>query len=112
MTASLPSSPFSPIVHIVNWRLNGASVEERSDQAARITAAFEAARSQVSGLLRLEVGRNIIDAPDAWDLAAVMLFESRAALDAYQTHPSHLAIKALVGPMRSARGQIDFEAAC
>lgn len=98
-----------PIVHIVSWRLNGATREEKAQQARQILAAFEAARAEVPGLLRLEAGPNIIDAADAWDLAVVMVFESRAALDAYQAHPSHLAIKVLVGPMRSARGQIDFE---
>lgn len=98
-----------PIVHIVSWRLNGASEEARAAQARQILAAFESARTEVPGVLRLEAGPNIIEAADAWDLAVVMVFESRAALDAYQAHPSHLAIKALVGPMRSARGQIDFE---
>lgn len=99
------------IVHIVSWRLHGSSPEERSGHARRIVAAFENARTQVDGLLRLEAGPNLIEAPDAWDLAVVMVFASRAALDAYQTHPSHLAIKALVGPLRSVRGQIDFELA-
>lgn len=103
------ASPVPPIVHIVSWRLNGATLQDRNQQASQILAAFDAARTEVAGLLRLETGPNVIDAADAWDLAVVMVFESRAALDAYQTHPSHLAIKALVGPMRSARGQIDFE---
>lgn len=98
-----------PIVHIVSWRLNGTVRAERERQASQILIAFEAARPHVAGLLRLEAGPNVIDAADAWDLAVVMVFDSRASLDAYQSHPSHLAIKALVGPMRSARSQIDFE---
>ncbi len=98
-----------PVVHVVSWRLNGDRGEDKARQAGEILAALEATRSQVQGLLRLEAGPNVVDAAEAWDLAAVMVFESRAALDAYQSHPSHLAIKALVGPMRSARGQIDFE---
>ncbi len=98
-------------VHIVSSRLNGSSAAERAEQASLIIAAFEQTRSQVPGLLSLQAGTNIIAAPDAWDLAVVMVFESRTALDAYQTHPSHLAIKALVGPLRSARSQIDFEMA-
>ena len=99
------------IVHIVSWRLNGVSAAQRCEQAERIIQAFEAARPQMGGLLRMEAGTNVIEAPDAWDLAVVMTFASRAALDAYQAHPSHLAIKALVGPMRSARSQVDFELA-
>lgn len=35
----------------------------------------------------------------------------RATLEAYQTHPVHLALKAVVAPLRSARSQLDFERA-
>lgn len=70
--------------------------------------AFEALRTQIPGLLRMEVGANVIEAPDAWDVALYMVFASRDALDAYQTHPGHLKIKTLVGPMRSDRVQADF----
>lgn len=97
------------IVHIVTWRLNGASAQERGEQAGRIVEAFEAARPHMSGLLRMEVGPNVIVGQDAWDLALYTVFATRADLDAYQTHPSHLAIKTLVGPMRAARAQVDFE---
>jgi heme-degrading monooxygenase HmoA len=97
------------IVHIVTWRLNGATVDERAGQAQRIVAAFQKTSSAIPGLLRMEVGANAINAADAWDLALYMVFASREDLQAYQSHPEHLAIKALVGPMRLARAQVDFE---
>lgn len=102
------------IVHVVSWRLNGKSAMERRQQADTIVAAVELTRGQVPGLASLDVGRNVIDASDAsdaWDVGAVMVFQSRAALDAYQTHPAHLALKAVVAPLRSARSQLDFERA-
>ena len=97
------------VAHIVMWRLNGADPEARRQQAQVIVEAFEATRSLVPGVLRMELGPNIVESPDAWDLALCMVFATRADLDAYQTHPAHLRIKALVGPLRSERGQIDFE---
>lgn len=103
------TAPGPSIVHLVSWRLNGPTPAERAVQAQQIVQAFAAIRDQVSGLLRLDVGSNVIEAPDAWDVAAVMLFESREALTAYLDHPAHLAIKSLVAPLRSARSQIDFE---
>lgn len=107
---NLPPTARDPgIVHIVSWRLNGPTPAERGLQAQQIVHAFEAIRHEVSGLLRLDVGPNVIEAPDAWDVAAVMVFESRDALAAYLDHPAHLAIKSLVAPLRSARSQIDFE---
>lgn len=103
------SQNVSNIAHVVTWRLNGASTEEREQQAQSMVKAFEAARAEVPGLLSMHIGANVIDAPDAWDVALYMVFASRAHLEAYQSHPSHLAIKKLVSPMRVARCQVDFE---
>lgn len=97
------------IVHIVAWRLNGASAAERREQARTVIDAVEATRDRIPGLVSLEAGANIVESPDAWDVGAVMVFGSRADLEAYQTHPDHLALKAVIGPLRSARGQLDFE---
>jgi hypothetical protein len=97
------------IVHIVMWRLNGSTPAERARQGESIVRAFEEAKSRVPGLLRLEAGANVVESPDAWDVAVCMVFASREDLAAYQNHPDHLAIKRLMGPMRSARCQADFE---
>lgn len=101
----------TPVAHIVTWRLNGATPQARRQQADRVAQAFEALRAEVPGLLRMEVGANLSDAPDAWDVALCMVFASVADLRRYETHPAHLEIKALVGPMRAQRGQADFAAA-
>ena len=103
------TTPQHALAHIVTWRMNGATPEERAAQADRTVQAFEAARHDVPGLLRMEVGRNIVASADAWDVALYMVFATLADLQAYQFHPAHLRIKALVAPMRAARGQADFE---
>ena len=97
------------IVHIVMWRMNGATAEERLLQAHTAVAAFEATRGTIAGVLDMQIGVNVVDAPDAWDLALSMRFENRAALEAYFDHPAHLEIKRLVGPMRMERKHVDFE---
>lgn len=99
----------SEIIHIVMWRLNGASAEARNRQAGSIVQAFERSKKDVPGLLRLEVGRNLHEGQDSWDVALYMAFDSAEHLQAYQTNPAHLAIKELVGPMRSSRCQVDFQ---
>ena len=98
----------SAIVHVVGWRLNGRTADERERQARAVVAAVEALRAQLEGLLSLDVGANVVEAADAWDVGAVMVFESLAALQAYQTHPAHLALKSAVAPLREARGQFDI----
>lgn len=96
------------LMHVVTWRLNGAKPTDRLRQADVVVKAFQDLRAVVPGLLRMDVGRNFIETSDAWDVALCMIFASRADLEAYQTHPSHLAIKKLVGPMRMERCQVDF----
>lgn len=97
------------IVHIVMWRMNGATADDRLSQARTAVAAFEATRGTIAGVLDMQVGVNVVEAPDAWDVALSMRFENRAALEAYANHPAHLEIKRLVGPLRLERKQVDFE---
>lgn len=108
-----PSKAINPsrtaIAHIVTWRLNGETPDKRSQQAHELVHVFESSRSEFQGLLRMELGRNIIDVEDAWDVALYMVFESREHLELYQSHSAHQRIKSVVGPMRTSRGQVDFE---
>lgn len=98
----------SEVVHVVSWRLSGTTEAARLEQAAIVVAAVEATRGRVPGLVSIEVGANVVAAPEAWDVGAVMVFRSLADLAAYQDHPAHLSLKAVVGPLRSARSQLDF----
>lgn len=98
-----------PIAHIVAWRLNGQDQAEKISQAIMIKRAFEGLKHKVPGLRTLEVGHNIVDNHDAWDVSAYMVFDSIDFLFEYQSHPAHLDIKKLVGPMRLERCQVDFE---
>jgi hypothetical protein len=97
------------IVHVVAWRLNGDTSLARQRQADTIVAAVEATREQIPGLVSVDVGRNLIEAADAWDVGAVMVFRSLADLDSYQSHPAHQALKSIIAPLRSARCQLDVE---
>jgi len=97
------------LVHVVLWRMNGTTLQERLLQAKSAAEAFEATRGHIEGMLDMQVGVNVVEAPDAWDLALYMRFKSKAALDAYQNHPAHLEIKKIIGPMRMERKQVDFE---
>lgn len=97
------------MAHMVMWKLNGATAQARQAQAQTLVQAFEATRGKLPGVLRMEVGANLIDAADACDLALCMVFESRQALEAYNAHPEHLKIKEMMGLWRLARSQVDFE---
>lgn len=97
------------IRHIVFWRLNGATPEERAAQAHSIKTALEALNGVIPGLLYLEVGIDFCGGEDASDVALYSEFTDRAALAAYHTHPAHLQVVPLVKAARSERRVVDFE---
>lgn len=98
------------IRHIVMWTLKDyAEGADKTTNAARMKALLESCRGVVPGIRRFDV---VTPQPEFEATCDVLLdseFESRAALDAYQEHPTHLAIKPFIGAVRSARQCFDYE---
>jgi quinol monooxygenase YgiN len=96
------------IKHIVMWRLKEGL--DKAASARAIKEALEGLNGKIPGLLRLEVGINFVADGEASDVALYSEFESRAALEAYQTHPAHNAAAAVVKAARAERRVVDYEA--
>jgi hypothetical protein len=94
------------IRHIVCWKL----VEEnKTEHAQKIQSMLQNLVGQVPGLLRLEVGINLKEAPDDnWDVVLNSDFESMAALDAYQVHSLHKEAAAFIITVRTNRVCVDY----
>jgi hypothetical protein len=98
------------IKHIVLWKLkDNAGGRSRDENAALIKRGLEGLQGVIDGLLRIEVGFDFSRGEHSSDLALYSEFESRAALDAYQSHPAHKAIMPLVLEARSERRVVDYE---
>jgi len=98
------------IRHIVLWRLkDSAGGRGKAENAALIKRGLEDLIGKIPGLIRLEVGFDFSRTPDSSDIALYSEFETRAALDAYQTHPLHEAVKPLVMSARDERRLVDYE---
>ncbi len=98
------------IRHIVIWRLKKEAKRfGKIENLERIQRNFEAMRTAMPGLLRLELGVNQAQADDAADLLLFSEFESWEALRGYETHPLHDELRALIGPLRSERRVLDHE---
>jgi quinol monooxygenase YgiN len=90
------------IRHIVMWTLHTPA------DAAYFKAQLDSCAHLVPGMLSLEVG---VASPDLDCNCHVVLnsaFTDKAALDAYQTHPHHLAVSANVGKLRLTRHVLDY----
>jgi len=99
------------LVHIVFWRLaesgNGSS---REANALELKRRFDALRGVIPGMTRCDVGIDVSNGLESSHVALYSEFESRAALDAYQTHKAHQDIVAFLKTVRTERRVVDYEA--
>jgi hypothetical protein len=95
--------------HIVLWRLKeSANGRSKAENAAEIKRLLEDLHGKIPGLLKLEVGYDFSRTAESSDIVLYSEFESRAALDAYQTHPLHEAVKPFVTAAREERRLVDY----
>ena len=98
------------VKHIVLWRLKPEAHGRTAVENGRaIKDKLEALRGRIPGMLRLEVGLDFSRTDTSADVALYSEFESRAALDAYQVHPEHEAVKRFILEARSERRLVDYE---
>ena len=98
------------IKHIVVWRLkdqaNGNSSQEN---AVQIKEKLEALNGRIDGMIRLEIGIDFSRTEESADIVLYSEFESKEALENYQTHPEHRAVMPFVMEARSERRMVDYE---
>ncbi|UOO38320.1 Dabb family protein [Oscillospiraceae bacterium CM] len=98
------------IKHIVMWHLKEtANSKSKTENAKAIKEQLEALRGKIPGMVTIEVGLDFSQTVDSADIILYSEFESKAALDAYQKHPAHEAVKPLVQEASTKRTVVDCE---
>lgn len=98
------------IRHIVMWKLKEtAEGATRAENALKLKEKLEGCRDIVPGIVRIEVGIAAPGLESTYDVVLVSDFADKAALDAYQVHPKHEALKVFVGAVRESRECVDYE---
>jgi hypothetical protein len=96
--------------HIVMWKLKeSAEGASRAENAVKLKAKLESCRSIVAGQGHFEVGVAQPGYDATYDVVLVSDFDNKEALQAYQVHPKHVAIKDFVAAVREARQCLDYE---
>ncbi len=95
------------VKHIVLWRLQPEPSVRAN--AARVKALLEGMAGRIPGLLKIEVGLNFLADEHAADVALYSEFTDRAALEVYQSHPVHEAVKPAVRELTRERRVVDYE---
>ncbi len=98
------------IKHIVMWQLKDhAEGADKANNALKMKALLDACSNIVPGIIKLEVAIAKHGLEATYDVVLYSEFASTAALDAYQNHPQHLALKPFVSAVRLARQCMDYE---
>ena len=95
--------------HIVMWQLKDhAEGSDKAGNAAKMKALLDGCRDIVPGMLAFEAALAQPGLEATYDVVLYAEFTDKAALDAYQSHPQHEAIKPFIGAIRCARQCMDY----
>ena len=92
--------------HIVVWTLHEADKAANLAEAVRL---LQSCATITPGILRFEVAAAQPGLECTADLVLNTTFTDRAALVAYQNHPTHVAIKPFMKSVVAARQCMDYE---
>jgi heme-degrading monooxygenase HmoA len=99
------------IKHIVMWKLKEhAEGADRATNAAKMKALLEDCSDIVPGIVAFEVALAQPGLEATYDVVLYSAFEDKEALDAYQDHPQHVALKPFIGAVRLERQCMDYAA--
>ncbi len=98
------------IKHIVIWKLKDEfNPEEKKQAALKAKEVLEELNGKIPEIITLEVGIDFSNSDQSGDIVLYSEFSSKEALNAYQEHPLHIAVKPYIGSIRSSRQVIDYE---
>lgn len=98
------------IKHIVMWKLKDhAEGADKAANARKMKELLDACATLVPGILKLEIAVAQPGLEATYDIVMYSEFSSKSALDAYQSHPQHVALKPFFSAVRDARQCIDYE---
>lgn len=96
--------------HIVMWRLKDeAEGATKAENAKKMKEILEALPAKVPGVLKLEVGINVVASETCSDVCLYSEFNNLAEMDAYQAHPEHQKCVAFIKAVAAERRATDYE---
>lgn len=98
------------ITHIVMWKLKDhAQGRTKLENAIKMKKDLEALKTSIDGILKLEVGINVCESSQAYDVVLNSEFADQHALDSYQVHPDHVKVSDSITDLRVERFVVDYE---
>lgn len=99
------------IKHIVMWRLKEeAGNNSKVENAKKIKKELEALKVEIKEIVDLEVGINIVDDSQAYDLVLYSVFNTKNDLKKYATNPKHVKVASFIKSVAESRVVVDYQA--
>lgn len=96
--------------HIVMWRLKDeAEGATKAENAQKMKEMLEALPAKVPGVIKLEVGINVVESETCSAVCLYSEFNNLEEMDAYQVHPEHQKCVAFIKTVVSERRAADYE---
>jgi hypothetical protein len=93
------------LTHIVSFKYRAdVSDAVRTDHRQRL-----AGLRALQGVIDLKVGADIVRSPRSFDTGLIVLFDNRAALDAYAANPEHVPVAQFGASLCEQIVAVDFE---
>jgi hypothetical protein len=93
------------VTHVVLFKM-----KDRSGQsAAHVVELLLGMKGKIPGLRDVQAGVDYAKSERSFDVALVTHHDDREALDAYQVHPVHEAVKKVIAELRDQALAVDFE---
>lgn len=93
------------VTHVVLFKMK----DRTGASAAHVRELLLGMEGKIPGMLSIEAGVDYAKSERSFDVALVTHHVDRAALDAYQVHPIHEAVKRVIAELREAAVAVDFE---
>jgi hypothetical protein len=97
------------IRHIVSMTFAVEDAAGKSRVFDEIAAALGALLAVIPEIRSLQFGRDLDATEGNWDAVLVADYANAADLAAYQVHPEHVIVKAMIGARTAQRVTVDFE---
>lgn len=93
------------LTHVVMIKLK----QPDSEQAAALVESLLALSDQVPSLRQMEAGVDMLRQERSFDVALIARFDDVAGLQAYQVHPAHQAVGAVIAEIAASVVAVDYE---
>lgn len=98
------------IKHIVMWKIkDNGNGKSKLENAKMIKEAIEVLKEDIKEIINIEVGINVIEGNEAYDIVLDSQFASIEDLKTYQKHPVHVEVVKSLADLLGSKVVVDYE---